>query len=77
VIHVFDYVAANFLFQGPMAVYDTESLLLGFDSDMFDRVNTGTVQHGNVYYNKTVSPVYLYQNNYADEHLHRYIVLTG
>ena len=42
-IHVFDYVAANFLFQGPMATYDTESLLLGFDSDMFDRVNTGTV----------------------------------
>lgn len=77
VVHVFDYVSANFLFQGPTATYDTVSLLLGFNSPMFDRVNTGTVQHGNIYYNSSVTPCYLYQNNYEDEFLHRFSVLTG
>jgi hypothetical protein len=62
VIRVFDYVSANFLFQGPIATYDTNSLLMGFHSDMFSRVNTGTVQQGNIYYWPTVTPLYFYQN---------------
>jgi hypothetical protein len=63
VLKVFNYVVSDFLFQGPIAEYTVEELVEGFQaSTITDRLNSGSVQAGNLYFRDSITPLYLNQD---------------
>lgn len=63
VLKVFNYVVSDFLFQGPIAEYTVEELVEGFQaSTITDRLNSGSVQAGNLYFRDAITPLYLNQD---------------
>jgi len=49
-----DYARSDFLFQGPVASHTVDELLFGFTSNITDRLNTGLVSEGNIYYSSSI-----------------------
>lgn len=45
-----EYARSDFLFKGPIAKYTINDLLFGFETTITDRLNTGLVADGNIYY---------------------------
>jgi hypothetical protein len=54
-----EYARSDFLFKGPVATYLVEDLLFGFNTKIVDRLNTGTVSDGNIYYRDLIQPAYI------------------
>ena len=53
------YARSDFLFQGPVANYTVNDLLFGFETKMTDKLNTGSINEGNIYYSNKIQPAYL------------------
>jgi hypothetical protein len=63
VLKVFNYVVSDYLFEGPIQEYTVEELVNGFQAkSITDKLNTGTVQEGNVWYRSNITPLYLNQD---------------
>lgn len=60
---MFNYAVSDFLFQGPIASLSVEQLVEGFNaSTIASRLNTGSVQSGNLYFRDAITPLYLNQD---------------
>jgi hypothetical protein len=59
-----EYARSDFLFKGPVATYSITDLLLGFHTSITNRLNTGLISEGNIYYNSLIVPALLQQANY-------------
>lgn len=54
---------SDYLFEGPIQEYTVEELVQGFQAtSITDKLNTGTVQEGNIWYRPLVTPLYLNQD---------------
>jgi hypothetical protein len=73
VIRVLEYARSEFLFEGPIISLTPEELFFGFHTDIVNKINTGPLSKGNVFYDSLIRPVYL-GNNMADD---SFKVVTG
>jgi hypothetical protein len=59
-----------------VAKHTIEDLLFGFKTNITDRLNTGNVNEGNIYYSSMIEPAYLYQQD-GGSSASSFTVLTG
>jgi hypothetical protein len=69
-----EYARSDFLFKGPIATYSVQDLLFGFSTKIVDRLNTGAVSDGNIYYRDLIQPAYIVPQ---EDHQESTTVLTG
>lgn len=72
-MRVLEYARSEFLFEGPIISLSAEELFFGYETTIVDKLNTGSISQGNVYYDSHIKPVYLGNNTLEDE----FKVVTG